>query len=73
MAGPENEQDFDVVTDYEAQAREFLAKGRQYLVAGDLHQASEQGMGCGGAHGQGRGGGSRLAVRSAPRFQPGDE
>ena len=45
MADPENKQDFDAVTDYEAQAREFLAKGRQYLVAGDLHQASEKGWG----------------------------
>ena len=48
MADPEGEQDFDAVTDYtdyEAQAREFLAKGRQYLVAGDLHQASDKGWG----------------------------
>ena len=33
------------VTDHEAQAREFLAKGREYLDAGDLHQASEKGWG----------------------------
>ena len=39
MADPENEQDFDAVTDYETRAREFLAKRRQYLAAGDLHQA----------------------------------
>ena len=40
MADPENEQDFDAVTDYETQAREFPAKGRQYPAAGDRHQAS---------------------------------
>ena len=33
------------VTDHGAQAREFLAKGREYLDAGDLHQASEKGWG----------------------------
>ena len=33
------------IADYEAQAREFLAKGREYLLAGDLHQASEKGWG----------------------------
>ena len=33
------------VADYEAQAREFLSKGREYLAAGDLHQASEKGWG----------------------------
>ena len=33
------------VTDYESQAREFLAKGREYLTLGDLHQASEKGWG----------------------------
>ena len=33
------------VTEHEAQAREFLAKGREYLDAGDLHQASEKGWG----------------------------
>ena len=31
--------------DYEAQAREFLDKGREYLIAGDLHQASGKGWG----------------------------
>ena len=33
------------VADFEVQAREFLRKGRDYLVAGDLHQASEKGWG----------------------------
>ena len=33
------------VADYEEQAREFLARGREYLRAGDLHQASEKGWG----------------------------
>ena len=37
--------DAEEVTDYEAQAREFLDKGRDYLAAGDLHQASEKGWG----------------------------
>ena len=37
--------DFDAVNDYETQAREFLAKGREYLAVGDLHQASEKGWG----------------------------
>ena len=30
---------------YESQAREFLAKSRVFLAAGDLHQASEKGWG----------------------------
>jgi len=33
------------VADYEAQAREFLGKAREYLAEGDLHQASEKGWG----------------------------
>lgn len=37
--------DFDAVNDYETQARDFLAKGREYLAVGDLHQASEKGWG----------------------------
>ena len=45
MTTPEHVPDPDAVTDYEAQAREFLAKGREYLTAGDLHQASEKGWG----------------------------
>ena len=45
MAGHVNEPDFQAVNDYETQARDFLAKGRQYLAAGDLHQASEKGWG----------------------------
>jgi hypothetical protein len=35
----------DSVADYVQQSRDFLAKGREYLVAGDLHQASEKGWG----------------------------
>ncbi len=42
------------IADYEAQAREFLAKSREYLAAGDLHQASEKGWGAAAPHGQGR-------------------
>ena len=34
-----------VIADHETQAREFLAKARDYLTAGDLHQASEKGWG----------------------------
>ncbi len=37
--------DLEAVTDYEAQAREFLERGREYLAAGYLHQASEKGWG----------------------------
>ena len=37
-----NEED---VRNHSAQAREFLDKGREYLAAGDLHQASEKGWG----------------------------
>ena len=31
--------------DYRRQSREFLSKSRDYLAAGDLHQASEKGRG----------------------------
>ena len=34
-----------VVADYRQQSREFLAKSREYLASGDLHQASEKGWG----------------------------
>ena len=33
------------VSEYHSQAWDFLAKGRQYLADGDLHQASEKGWG----------------------------
>ncbi len=33
------------VVDYEEQARDFLTRGRAYLVRGHLHQASEKGWG----------------------------
>ena len=33
----------DPVTDYRQQSREFLGKSREYLAAGDLHQAAEKG------------------------------
>ena len=39
------DEHFEEVADYAAQAREFLVKGRGYLTAGDLHQASEKGWG----------------------------
>ena len=35
----------DAIVDYEAQARQFLAKAQDYLAQGDLHQASEKGWG----------------------------
>ena len=35
----------DAVGDYCQQARQFMAKSRQYLADGDLHQASEKGWG----------------------------
>ena len=37
--------DIEAVADYESQAREFLAKSREYLTLGELHQASEKGWG----------------------------
>ncbi len=37
------------IEDFAAQAHAFLAKARDYLAAGDLHQASEKGWG-GAAH-----------------------
>ncbi len=37
--------DATVIADYENQAQEFLARAREYLNAGDLHQASEKGWG----------------------------
>ena len=39
------DEPFDNVSGYAAQAREFLVKSREYLAAGDLHQASEKGWG----------------------------
>lgn len=35
----------DGTGDYRSQAWDFLAKSRQYLADGDLHQASEKGWG----------------------------
>ena len=43
---PINEaSDPGAIDDYKQQARDFLAKGWEYLAAGDLHQASEKGWG----------------------------
>ena len=39
------DQDGNAVADYRQQSREFLAKGREYLAAGDWHQAAEKGWG----------------------------
>ena len=42
-----NEELFNptATADYRQQARQFLAKSREYLAEGDLHQASEKGWG----------------------------
>ena len=47
MTLPNLSEPFDpvAVEDYRQQARTFLAKAREYLVADDLHQASEKGWG----------------------------
>ena len=39
------EEHADSVADYRQQSREFLGRARDYLVNGDLHQASEKGWG----------------------------
>ena len=39
------EQSSDAVVDYRQQSRIFLAKSRDYLGEGDLHQAAEKGWG----------------------------
>ena len=39
------DQGDNAVADFAQQSREFLDKGREYLAAGDLHQASEKGWG----------------------------
>ena len=35
----------EAVANFARQSREFLGKGKEYLAAGDLHQASEKGWG----------------------------
>ena len=39
------EQGDTAVADYRQQSKEFLGKGREYLTAGDWHQAAEKGWG----------------------------
>ena len=39
------EQSSDAVVDYRQQSRTFLARSRDYLAEGDLHQAAEKGWG----------------------------
>ena len=40
--------DTEAVADHVNQARDFLAKSREYLTQSDLHQASEKGWGAAG-------------------------
>ena len=42
---PDESYDPEAVADYRQEARAFLVKAREYLAAGDLHQASEKGWG----------------------------
>ena len=42
MTGAEHVPDNESVSDYEIQAREFLAQSREYLADGKLHKASER-------------------------------
>ena len=37
--------DFEEIAGHASKAREFLARGREYLAVGDLHQAPERGWG----------------------------
>ena len=39
------EEDENAVADFARQSREFLGRSREYLAAGDLHQASEKAWG----------------------------
>lgn len=39
------EEEDNAVADFARQSREFLGRGREYLAAGDLRQASEKGWG----------------------------
>ena len=43
MTDAEHAPDSEAAGDYELQAWDFLSKSREYLAAGDLHQASEKG------------------------------
>ena len=43
--GPVTTSDIEAVADQVNQARDYLAKSREYLTQGDLHQASEKGWG----------------------------
>ncbi len=47
MTQPDLREPYDpeAVEDYRQQARDFLRRGREYLAADDLHQASEKGWG----------------------------
>ncbi len=47
MTQPNLSEQYDpiAVEDYRQQARDFLRRGREYLAADDLHQASEKGWG----------------------------
>ena len=45
MADSNDRIDNEEIEDYLEQSREFMVKSRNYLAAGDLHQASEKGWG----------------------------
>ena len=53
----------ETISDYRQQAREFLAKSRQYLADDDLHPSIGEGLGSGGVDGQGRRRGPGLGIR----------
>ena len=59
------EEVFDpaATADYRQQARQFLAKSREYLAVGDLHQALGKGMGSGRLDSQSSCNGARLGIQ----------
>ena len=63
----EPEETGDVVIDHHQRAGYFLQKGREFLAAGDLHQASEKGWGA-SAHMV-----KAVAARNGWRYESHDE
>ena len=62
--------DTEAVADHVNQAREFLAKSREYLAQGDLHQASEEGWGAAAHMVKAVAIGPGPGIREAQRLQP---